>query len=214
MARGKWALWLAVAALISIGIPAYAGDKDQKPDLTGQWRLDAQHSDMPQRPPGGGGYGGGGGHGGWGGHEGGGYGGGGGGGWGGHEGGGGGHHGGGGGEASAESRPVRLPDLMHVTMTPALVSFEDSTGAVVREVATVSAEADTFAHAPGALHVPGEWKGDKLVIEREGPRGKVTETISLEDKGSTLVLKTKMEGNGEMPSREFKRVYRKVVQSG
>ena len=193
---------LAVAAMLGLGVAAHAEDKSKQPDLTGEWRLDAQHSDMPQRPPGGGG-------GGWGG-----------GGW-----GGGGHHHEGGGEGrppgpeanasgGPSGRPPRLPDLMHVTMTPTLVSFEDSSGAVLQEVATVSAAADTFARAPGAMHMAGEWKGDKLVIEREGPRGKVTETISIEDKGATLVLKTKMAASGDMPAREFKRVYRKVAQSG
>jgi hypothetical protein len=211
MKRSTWLASVATLALMSAGMAA-AGDKDQKPDLTGEWRLDAQHSDMPQRPPGGGGGGYGGGGGGWGG---------------GGCGGGGGHppHPGGGGggrppggEASASDpsrpRPVRLPDLMHITATPALVSVEDSSGTVLEEIATVSAEADTFAHAPGAPHIAGQWKGDKLVIEREGPRGKVTETISLEDKGATLVFHTKMESSGDMPSREFKRVYRKVAVSG
>jgi hypothetical protein len=204
MKRATWLASVAALALLPAGMAA-AGDKDQKPDMTGEWRLDAQHSDMPQRPPGGGGGGGGYGGGGWGGggHH--------------HEGGGGGGRPPGG-EASASggpsARPVRLPDLMHVTMTPELVSFEDSTGTVLQEVATVSAAADTFVHAPGAMHIPGEWKGDKLVIEREGPRGKVTETISLEDKGATLVLKTRMESSGDMPAREFKRVYRKVTASG
>lgn len=203
MNRRKGIGWLVIAAVLGLSVTAHAEDKN-KPDLTGEWRLDAQHSDLPQRPPGGGG----GGHGGWGG-GGGGY-------------GGGGHHheggGYGGGEASASggpaARPPRLPDLMHVTMTPTLVSFEDSTGVVLQEIATVSAAADTFVHAPGAMHIAGEWKGDKLVIEREGPRGKITETISLDDKGATLVLKTRMESSGDMPSREFKRVYRKVTQSG
>jgi len=109
---------------------------------------------------------------------------------------------------------VRLPEVMHITATPALVSVEDSSGTVLEEIATVSAQADTFARAPGAPHIEGQWKGDKLVIEREGPRGKVTETISLEDKGATLVFHTRMESSGDMPSREFKRVYRRVTTTG
>ena len=103
---------------------------------------------------------------------------------------------------------------MHVTMTPTLLSFEDTTGAVLEEIATVSAQADTFARAPGALHLAGEWKGDELVVEREGPRGKITETISLEDKGASLMFHTRVESSGDMPSREFTRVYRKVTQAG
>ena len=212
MNRAKWVGLVAAVGMLGMWSAARAEDKDQKPDMTGVWRLDAQRSDMPQRPPGGaGGWGGGGGGYGWGGGGGGGHH---------HEGGGDGGGGGRppGGEASSSDpghpRPVRLPDLMHVTATATLVSVEDSTGAVLEEIATVSAEADTFAHAPGAPHIAGQWKGDKLIIERQGPRGKVTETISLEDKGASLVFHTKMESSGDMPSREFKRVYRRVVDAG
>jgi hypothetical protein len=82
---------------------------------------------------------------------------------------------------------------MRVTQTAATVSFEDSSGAVIREVA-------------------GKWKGDKLVIQRTGPRdSKITETISLQDKGKSLLIDTKFEPSGEMPSREFKRVYSRVT---
>src|SRR5215471_11101945 len=132
MMRAKWIAGLGVAALVGLagfGRPARASNS--RPDFTGEWRLDLQHSDMPQQH-GGGGWGG---HGGgsWGGHGGGGYGG--------HASGGGGyggggdawnHHGGGGsttgGEAKPsgepQNRPVRLPNLMRVTMSPTVVSVE------------------------------------------------------------------------------------------
>ena len=101
---------------------------------------------------------------------------------------------------------------MRVTQTAATVSFEDSSGAVLREVAAGSTGADTFADAPGAEHLSGKWKGDKLVIQRTGPRdSKITETISLQDKGKSLLIDTKFEPSGEMPSREFKRVYNRVT---
>ncbi len=213
-----------MVAILSGGKPARAGESAGPPDLTGAWRLDPKHSDMPQRPGGGGfGRGGGGGrmgrsggHGGWGGGAGGG-------GWGGH---GGGRRGGGeggpgesgagenGGDQAggAVGRPVRLPDLMHVTQTAAVVSFADTSGVVVREVAEVPAEADTLPHAPGAEHLSGQWKGSKLVIQRSGPRdSKVVETISLQDKGKSLQIDTKIEPGGGRPSREFKRVYNRVT---
>ncbi|HYQ89966.1 MAG TPA: hypothetical protein VEU09_10120 [Candidatus Binatia bacterium] len=207
-----------MVAVLSAGRPARAGEPTGPPDLTGDWRLDPKHSDTPQRP--GGGFGGGGGGGGRMGRRGGG---GGGGGWGGRGGGrraGGGEGGSGergagenGGDPSmsAAGRPVRLPDLMHVTQSPVVVSFADSSGTVLREVADVPAEADTLPHAPGAEHLSGQWKGSKLVIQRTGPRdSKITETISLENKGKSLQIDTKIESGGERPSREFKRVYNRV----
>jgi hypothetical protein len=221
--------WIFTALLVVALTPASVVlADDAAPDLNGDWRLDAKHSDQPQMPQGGGEHGGhGGGGGGWGGggggHHGGGGWGGGGGGYGGSGGsgswnGGGGHHHGGGGGSSADGsspesggqRPARLPDIMHVTQTAKLVSFEDSTGAVIREVATVPAEADTFARAPGAQHVAGTWQKDKLVIARPGPRdSRVTETISLKDKGKTMVIDVKVEPAEGSPV-EFKRVYERV----
>jgi hypothetical protein len=114
-------------------------------------------------------------------------------------------------QAQAGPRGARLPDLMHVTQTGSIVSFEDTTGAVVQEITTIGAQKDTLAHSPGAQVLNGEWKGDELVIERQGPRGgKVTQTITLEDKGKSLVIHMKMAGNGDMPARDLKRVYRRV----
>ena len=196
--------------------PARAADDKQPPDLTGQWRLDPSRSDTMQRPEGGGGRRGGGrggGGGGWGGGLGGG-------GW--RGGGRGGSGGGGGGgdeggssgdQAEAARRPARLPDLMHVTQTESVVSFEDSSGAVIQEITTVDAKDDTLTHAPNAQVLHGKWKGSHLEIERQGGRGgKATETISLEDKGEALVIDVKLSG-GSGPAREFKRVYHKVTSS-
>src|SRR5262245_11986284 len=178
----RLAVGLALASMLSITgamRPARVVAADQPPDLTGDWRFDPKHSDAPPGPggPGGGGF-----HGGYGGH--GGMGGGmGGGGWGGGGGGGmwgrmRGCHGGDGERGGAESaargeRPVRLPDLIHITQTDELVSFEDSTGAVLQEITTIGAIKDTLVHAPGAEVIPGRWDKDKLECDREGPRGKV-----------------------------------------
>lgn len=206
-----------IVAALSVGSLALAGDAKGPPDLTGEWRFDVRHSDLPQRSGDGGsgrprgGPGQDGMRGGWGGRGGGGMRGAGG------RRGGGGDVGGGpdapGGEVGPAGRPARLPDLLHITQTASLVSFEDSTGAVIQEIATVPAAADTFARAPGAVHIPGQWDTDKLVIERTGPRdSKITETITLENQGKTLVIETRRPAMGQMPSREFKRVYARVFE--
>ena len=211
---------VAIVVLMAAGTgwPASAGPGEQPPDLTGDWRLDAAHSDAPPGPGsgadmrggrggpggrGGGGRVGGGGRGGFGGRRGG-------------DGAGGAGRGGEGpdGAGFAGGRPGRLPDLMHITQTRTLVSFEDTTGHVIREITTVSAEADTFAHVPGVLRLTGVWKGDHLVVQRSGGRGgSMTETITLEGDGHTLKIDTKLESGGSTPSREFKRVYQRVPSS-
>jgi hypothetical protein len=213
---------MAGALLAGAGAPARAADAKQPPDLTGQWRLDVKRSDSLQRPEGGGEGRGPRGGGGWGGPRGGGA-------WGGRggrgggEGGYGGRGGRGGGEpggpggpdgaaqGAAPQRPARLPDLMHITQTPEVVSFEDSAGTVVQEITTLGGGQDTLAHSPGAQVMSGEWQGEKLLIQRQTPRGgTLSITVSLEGKGEQLVIETKMEGSGDMPSRSFKRVYERV----
>jgi hypothetical protein len=205
----------AVSADQSAKPAARADEAAKAPDLSGTWRMDRTRSDVPQRPGegrgsrgprmGGGGWGGGRG-GGRGGMEGGGRGGSGRGGW----------RGGSDrdGADQARARGPRLPEILHVTETATLVSLEDTTGAVVEEIATVAAEADTFARAPGAEHLSGRWDGDKLVFElpaREGPA--VTESITLEDKGKSLVIHTELAATEERPARSFNRVYRRVTDS-
>lgn len=217
------ALIIALAAFPALR--ASADDASKQPDLSGQWRLDPTHSDSFHPPAHSGGGEGGSGGGGWGGHHGGGgggggYGGGGGGGWGGHHGGGGGGQGqssGGSGSVSGGSdrpHPILLPDLFHVTQSTNDVSFEDSSGVVMQEIATVSAEHDTLLHAPSAQVVYGQWKGSKLEVQRVSPRGaQVTQTFELENHGETLVIEIKTAPNGEMPGMSVKRVYNRVKES-
>jgi hypothetical protein len=230
MVRRMLILGFAAASLMSPGVPvvARAQSSASTPDLTGFWRLDPAHSDMVMRPDGAGGEGGGGGgasggagehHGGWGGghggmgggghHGGGGMGGG---GWGGAHGGGSGEPSGGQGQSAA--RPVRMPELMHVTETETIVSFEDSTGAVLQEITTLGAAKDTLLHSPGAAVFPGTWKDATLTVEHQSPRGKMVQTWQLGPGGNTLILQTHLESaDHSMPARDFKRVYKKVTDS-
>jgi hypothetical protein len=111
----------------------------------------------------------------------------------------------------AAMQPVRLPDVMHVTQTASIVSFEDSSGTVLREITTLGGAKDTLSHAPKAQVLTGEWRSGTLQVQRPG-RGerKMTETITLEEKGDLLVIHTKIESSGDLPAREFKRAYRRV----
>ena len=133
------------------------------------------------------------------------------GGWGGHHGGGEGGAAGGGPGGGERPRPILLPEFFHITETDNDVSFEDSTGVVMQEIATVSAEHDTLLHAPSAQVVYGQWKGSKLEVQRRGPRGgEVTQTFSLADHGQMLIIEIKMAANGPMPGMSVKRVYQRV----
>lgn len=208
-----------LAALVLVaGGPGHArAEADrQPPDLSGQWRLDRDRSDMPDRSSagersrgprvggrGGGGFPGGpgGGSAGRGGH------GPGRGGWGGR-GGEGGRHSGGDRTGGEGGRPTRLPDVLRIQQSAGFLRLEDSLGTAVREIVTRGGPADTTGLPPGVPRVVGRWKGDRLELKREDGRGgTITETYSLEDHGRSLVLKTKFEGRRAI---EFKRVYRRL----
>jgi hypothetical protein len=186
---------------------------EQASDLTGTWKFDSKRSDSMQQPGGGpvgpgphGGMGGPGGMGGAGDMGGGGRGSGGPGGDAEH-----GPRGGGPGGPGGGGRPPRLPALMHVTMTAALVSFEDSTGKVLQEITTPAGAADQQAHAPGAQVLGGEWKDGRLQVRRTTPDGTwATQTITLEESGALLVIRTATPAFVGRPAREHKRVYRRV----
>jgi len=102
---------------------------------------------------------------------------------------------------------------MHVTETDGLVSFEDSTGTVILEVTTLAGAKDTLAHAPGAQVLSGAWKADTLEVERTSARGKMTQRWTLENDGATLVVRMHAETGGDMPARDFKRVYHRDTDS-
>lgn len=230
--RNRAVTGLVVAAALmaaGAGMLACAEEAAQRPDLTGQWRLDPKRSDT-MKPPGdaqqrgsrggrpGGGPPGGGGGGGFGGGP---PGGGGGGFGGGPPGGGGGGFGGGppgegqDGSSTSGTRgtpPRPLPELMHVTDSDQLISFEDSTGAVLQEITLTASESekDTLMHAPGAQVFTGQWKDAKLEAKYSG-RGSMKLTQAITFEGDTvLIVRTKMAGSGQMPANEFKRFYRRV----
>ena len=101
---------------------------------------------------------------------------------------------------------------MHVTDSDQLISFEDSTGAVLQEITLTASESekDTLMHAPGAQVFTGQWKDAKLEAKYSGRGGmKLTQAITFEG-DTVLIIRTKMAGSGQMPANEFKRFYRRV----
>ena len=188
-------LVVAGTAIAAGSAPKAADPKTGTTDLSGAWRFDPERSDKPPQRMGGGGHGGYGG-----GMHGGGHGGGMHGGWGGGSGGpppGGGP----GGEGRGAGRPGRLPDVLHIAQHEGYVSIEDSTDTEMLRIATGVAPAAPMS----VMEAQGKWKDGKLEAVSEPREGvKVTQTYSLKDKGATLEVKTKIEGQR---SFEMKRVF-------
>lgn len=168
-------------AVEATAISSHAAGKPS--DLTGEWELDPSRSDLPWMRGGGGGNGG-------------------------PRSGRDGADGFRGGASRGPGR-MRLPQHFQITQTGALVSFADSNGSPVQEIATNS---DTTASAAGVIHRLGTWNGSALEVSRQG-RGGATfvESWTLQD-SSTLVCTTHISG-GDMGDRTMKRVYRRVKES-
>jgi hypothetical protein len=106
---------------------------------------------------------------------------------------------------------LRLPDEIRIEQSEGFVTLEDSSGTAIREIATRGGSADSTSLPPDVPRLLGQWKGDRLEVKHEDARGgTITETFSLDDKGRSLVLKTKIEGRRTF---EIKRVYRRVNAS-
>jgi hypothetical protein len=103
---------------------------------------------------------------------------------------------------------VRLPERIHVEQAAGMVSIADSAGAPL-ETITIGASGGS-APEGNVPSFSGAWNEGRLQVVRQGRRGQVTETFSLEEHGQRLLIQTKMESEGKRPSREFKRVYRRV----
>lgn len=112
-----------------------------------------------------------------------------------------------GGRTEQTRRGPRLPSYLRIEQSPDLVRLIDSTGTTVAEISTAGVKASS-SEKDGAW-AAGKWKGDRLEIERETPRGKATQSFSLTDDGRTLEV-TMQRSGGSMGPAKFKRVYQRL----
>jgi hypothetical protein len=188
-----------LAIAVGVGLSQRGKDFKSSPDLGGEWLLDRSQSDTGRGmggPGGGAGRGGSGRGGRW-------------------DGSGSGaqqHEGMNGRERGARGgRPARLPERIQIEQKDGFVRIADSTGLALEEIGIGKPGTAGGAGAdPNLPRLSGEWSKDRLQVMRQGRRGKMTQTFGLEEDGRVLVIRTKMESDGSRPSREFKRVYRRI----
>jgi hypothetical protein len=195
ISAGMFALVAAAMAPIAMratSTQAASGKAEGTPNFTGFWVIDRKNSDKP--PQGGGGE-----------HKG---------------GGGGGHHGGGewsgpppggpggpdGGGGRGGGMRRMLPPKMRITTSDQGISVADSAGTIVQDIRFGSVDGDGAQKQPPQFG--SSWKGDKLLVTHQGPRGAVTEEFDLDGDGKRLVIETTMQGKGG-EKRTMKRVYLK-----
>lgn len=60
-------------------------------------------------------------------------------------------------------------------------------------------------------YLSGSWRGSTLTVEATGPRGgAITQTFALQNRGRTLVVRTRREGSNSGRTVELTTVYRRA----
>jgi hypothetical protein len=89
-----------------------------------------------------------------------------------------------------------------------MVRISDRRNRMLEEI-VVGGRFDPRADRQGTL--VGRWRGPTLIVEHSGPRGAlITQTFALEDRGRTLVVRTRREGSGRRGTMESSTVYRRA----
>lgn len=108
---------------------------------------------------------------------------------------------------SIDQRPsmVRVSDARHRTLQDILIDQRFDP----RDQGRFDPRSDQGRFDPQNLS--GHWRGSTLVVESTGPRGAtITQTFALENRGRTLVVRTKREGWNSARAVEFTKVYHRA----
>lgn len=99
-----------------------------------------------------------------------------------------------------------MPRILHIAQGGGVITLSDSAGTALEEIVYE----DPAPPSRGVRRLGGEWDGARLVALGEAPMGGVlTQHYSLEDGGRTLKIRTRVEPEGDRPTLEFVRVYRR-----
>jgi hypothetical protein len=98
-------------------------------------------------------------------------------------------------------REIMLPDFIRIDQKPSMVRISDSRNQALQLIMLGgkfnSGRGGNLSGRGGNLdYVQGSWHGSTLVVERSTGRGTITQTFALQDRGRTLVVRTRREGNG------------------
>ena len=113
-------------------------------------------------------------------------------------------------------RQILLPDRIRIDQKPSMVRIADSKNRALQLIMLGgkfdSRRGDRFDSSPGGKrdYLSGRWRGSTLVVERSTPRGAtITQTFALENRGRTLVVRTRREGFGPR-TMEITSTYRRA----
>jgi hypothetical protein len=90
---------------------------------------------------------------------------------------------------------VRLPDVIRIDQQPSRVKIADG-GNHLLQLVMLGGKFDSRHGGDRPDYLTGSWNGRTLVVQHPMPRGDVTQTFALVNRGTTLVVKTRREGFG------------------
>lgn len=92
-------------------------------------------------------------------------------------------------------RQMMLPDFIRIDQRPSMVRIADARNRPIQTIMLGGKFDSRGGDRPD--YVLGRWHGATLVVETTGPRGgTITQSFTLEDRGRTLVVRTRREGQG------------------
>ena len=108
-------------------------------------------------------------------------------------------------------RGMLLPGVIRIDQKPRMVQITDARHHTLQEIMIDRRFDPRDQGRFDPQNLSGHWRGSTLVVQSTGPRGaSITQTFALENRGRTLVVRTKREGWNAARTVEFTKVYHRA----
>ena len=108
-------------------------------------------------------------------------------------------------------RGMLLPGVIRIDQRPSMVRVTDARHRTLQEILIDRRFDPRDQGRFDSQSLTGSWRGSSLVVQSTGPRGgAITQTFALQDRGRTLVVRTKREGGNAARTVEFTRGYHRA----
>ena len=117
---------------------------------------------------------------------------------------------------------MMLPEVIRIDQRPSLVRISDSQNRMLQEI-LIDRRFDSRNGGQAGFdprdrgrsdrhdYLSGRWSGSTLMVESTGLRGgSITQTFALQDRGRSLVVRTRRDGSNSGRTVEFTKVYRRA----